>query len=139
MYDCYVHEHHLDNLLWVWNANAPRDTPNDEAFAYKDFWPGHDVVDVPAADVYHKDWKQSHHDDLHALAHGKPIALGEVGQLPTPEILQQQNQWTWFMTWGNIVVSHNTAEAVNALYRSERVLSKEDVTRDAAGNYRIQR
>ena len=27
--------------------------------------------------VYHRDYKQSHHDDLKALAGGKPIALGE--------------------------------------------------------------
>lgn len=34
-------------------------------------------------------YPQSHHDELAALAQGKPIALGEVGTAPTPAILKQ--------------------------------------------------
>ena len=131
MYNHYVNHHHLDNLLWVWNTNAPRDTPGDEAFAYETFWPGHEYVDILAADVYRKDWKVSHHDDLVALAQGKPIALGEVGEMPTPDILNVQNQWAWFMVWGHSIIKRNTVEAVQALYDDDRILTKDDVIRDA--------
>jgi hypothetical protein len=41
------------------------------------------------------------------------------------------------MTWGNIIVTHNTAEGANTLYHAENVLTKEAVTRDAGGSYRI--
>jgi mannan endo-1,4-beta-mannosidase len=34
MYNYYVNHHKLDNLIWVWNTNATRDIPGDEAFAY---------------------------------------------------------------------------------------------------------
>lgn len=39
MYDRYVNYHHLNNLIWVWNANAPRDWKDDEAYAYELFIP----------------------------------------------------------------------------------------------------
>ncbi len=138
MYNYYVNHHKLDNLVWVWNTNAPREIPGDEAFAYEDFWPGHEYVDVLAADVYRKDWKQSHHDDLLKLAAGKPIALGEVGNLPTPEILKSQNNWTWFMPWGNLVLRSNTVEDIKQLYDDDKILTKDEVIRDKNGNYRIQ-
>jgi mannan endo-1,4-beta-mannosidase len=130
MYDRYVNYHHLDNLIWVWNANAPRDRENDTAFAYSDFFPGPEYADVLAADVYHSDYKQSHHDDLKILAAGKPISLGECGQLPTPEVLEKQPYWTWFMCWANWVSRPeiNTEETVRALYNCRQVQTKENTT-----------
>ena len=123
MYERYVHHHRLDNLLWVWNANAPRKYTG----SYEAFFPGHDVVDVLAADVYHNDYRQSHHDDLVTLARGKPVALGECGQLPTPEILSQQPQWTWFMCWAGFLTKRNDAKDVVALFDAERVLNKQQL------------
>ena len=86
LYERFVSVHHLDNLVWVWNANAPR----SDAAPYAGFYPGHDVVDILAADVYANDYRQSHHDELLGLAAGRPIALGEVGVLPTLAILHSQ-------------------------------------------------
>ena len=40
MYERYTNYHHLNNLLWVWGANGLRDIPFDEAYAYKDYYPG---------------------------------------------------------------------------------------------------
>ncbi|MFW6287028.1 MAG: glycosyl hydrolase [Candidatus Sumerlaeota bacterium] len=51
LFDYFTNEHELNNLLWVWNPNAPRDIPGDEAFAYADYYPGNDCVDVLASDV----------------------------------------------------------------------------------------
>ena len=138
-YEYFVTHHHLDNLLWVWNTNAPRDKKNDEAYAYEDFFPGLDVVDVLAADVYHEDWKPSHHDDLARLAQGKPIALGEVGQPPTPDLLAAQPRWAWFMPWGNLVFWGQGPERLKQLFAGDRVLSLEDVTLSKDGSYTITR
>lgn len=123
LYDRLVNVHKLNNLIWVWNANAPRLRPNDEAWAYADFYPGNQYVDVLAADVYHNDYKQSHHDQLLELGQGKAIALGEIGEVPTPEILDQQPQWCWFMIWAKWVETHNTPEQVKALYNYPRTLT----------------
>jgi mannan endo-1,4-beta-mannosidase len=114
-----VHHHGLNNLLWVWNANAPADP-------YEDYFPGHDVVDCLATDIYRNDYKQSHHDDLARLAQGKPIAIGECGQLPTPQILQRQPLYVWFMAWSGLLMKHNTAEQVRELYSDRRTVNREE-------------
>jgi mannan endo-1,4-beta-mannosidase len=131
--------HGLDNLLWVWNANAPRDRPGDEALPYPLFYPGGDVVDVLASDVYHDDWRVSHHDLLLELADGRPIAIGECGQLPTPATLDQQRRWAWFMPWGVLAVKINPAEKLRALYNDPRVLCHGDARRDAQGTWTLAR
>ncbi|MDR0973986.1 MAG: glycoside hydrolase family 26 protein [Prevotellaceae bacterium] len=116
MYDRYVNYHHLDNLIWVWNANGPRNTP-DNAYAYELFYPGNDYVDVLATDIYHNDWKQSHHDQLVELGKGKLIALGEIGHVPTLETLKTQNKFAWFMIWtGFTAPQTNTPEALKAIF-----------------------
>lgn len=127
MYDRYVNDHELNNLLWVWNPNAPRDWEDDEAYTYELFYPGHEVVDILAADVYKNDFKQSHHDELLELADGKVIALGEVGQLPTPEILEEQPMWTWFMCWATWIWKNNDPEDVKKLYEDERVMTRDEL------------
>lgn len=84
----FVSVHYLDTLVWVWNTNAPR----SNAAPYAGFYAGHDVVDILAADVYANDYGQSHHDELLDLADGRPIALGEMGVLPTAAILDSPPQ-----------------------------------------------
>jgi len=130
LFDRLVHFHKLDNLLWVWNANAPRSLIKDEAYAYEDFFPGLEYVDVLAADVYHRDYRQSHHDQLVELAQGKPIALGEVGEVPTPDVLELQPMWAWFMIWADFINTHNTPEQIRALYSSPRVLNHEQLLQE---------
>jgi mannan endo-1,4-beta-mannosidase len=137
MYDYFTHHHQLNNLIWVWNTNAPRDIPGDEAWAYKDFFPGIEYVDVLAADVYRNDYKPSHHDQLLALAEGKPIALGEVGEIPGLEVLEQQRQWTWFMPWGWILFFSNEPGLIREVYQSDRVLTLDEVTVGRRGRYSV--
>ena len=138
LYNYYVHYHKLDNLIWVWDANAPRDIPGDEAYAYEEFWPGSEYVDVLAADIYRDDWKQSHHDDLLKLANGKPIAIGEVAQPPTVRVLESQGDWAWFMSRGNLVLWGNGVDIFEELFKSGRALAKEDVIFED-GTYRVNR
>jgi mannan endo-1,4-beta-mannosidase len=126
MFDRLVNEHKLNNLIWVWNTNAPRQLINDEAYAYEDYFPGLDYVDVLAADVYHNDYRQSHHDELVELGQGKIIALGEIGEVPKPEDLARQPMWAWFMIWSNFVDTHNTPQQIRDLYSYPKTLTHED-------------
>jgi cellobiose epimerase len=129
LYDRLVNYHKLNNLLWVWNTNAPRQLLLDEAFAYEDFFPGLDYIDVLATDVYHHDYQQSHHDDLVALAQGKPVALGEIGEVPDSAVLARQPRWVWFMIWSDFVDTHNTPQQIRELYEYPRVLPHEEYIR----------
>ena len=128
MYDRFVNFHHLDNLIWVWNANAPRDIPKDEAYSYKDYYPGPEYVDVLATDVYNFDYEQKDYEELLSLANGKVIALGEVGELPKIEILEAQPKWAWFMVWASWLETANTLERVMTIYNLRETLTLEEVT-----------
>jgi mannan endo-1,4-beta-mannosidase len=127
IFDRFVNFHQLNNLIWVWNANAPRDIPHDEAFSYKDYYPGHEYVDVLATDVYNFDYEQKDYEELLTLADGKLIALGEVGELPKPEILAAQPKWAWFMVWASWLETHNTLERVMTIYNLQQTLTLEEV------------
>ncbi len=131
MYDRYVNHFHLNNLLWVWGANGPRDISGDEAYPHKDFYPGKDYVDVLGADVYHKDYEQKDYNELLDLAKGKLIALTEVGEMPSPIILKAQPKWVWFLVWNSFInPPHNSKEEVNTIYDLPQVLTRDEVKRD---------
>jgi mannan endo-1,4-beta-mannosidase len=120
MYERFVNIHHLDNLLWVWNAS----TPNETILPYVDCYPGHDVVDVLAVDIYANEFFQHTYDGLVALAEGRPVALGEVGNAPTPELLEAQPLWAWFMIWTNFLTNENTPDALKALFTCPRAINR---------------
>ena len=123
MYARMVDHHGLDNLLWVWNANGPRDIPGDRAAPYADFFPGHDIVDVLATDVYHSDYEQRDYESLLALAGDKLVALGEVGRLPSDAVLDAQPRWRWFLVWDDWIRTHNDPDDIRRVYARDDVLT----------------
>lgn len=96
LYDRLVNFHKLNNLLWVFNGNETRENVDP----YSEYYPGDDVVDVLATDIYGTGYAQEQYEQLLALAGDKLVAIGECGQVPSPEILTKQPRWAWFMLWG---------------------------------------
>lgn len=124
MFERYTEYHGLDNLLWVWSPSGP----NEYALPFEPFYVGTLRADVLAVDVYYNEYEQSHHDQLLKLAGGKPIALGEVGELPDAELLRgAQNQYVWFMAWGDELEQSNPWKKIHALYTLDRVLHRQAV------------
>ena len=130
LYERYTNHHQLNNLIWVWNANAPIHGRKGPSMEYVDYFPGHEFVDVLAADIYRGDYRQSHHDQLVELANEKPIAMGEIGLVPEPQILDQQPRWTWFMIWARFPWTKNNKDDVRNLYNHPRVLLNKDIVFD---------
>jgi mannan endo-1,4-beta-mannosidase len=122
LYDRFVNVHHLDNLVWVWNANAPN---GSNVGPIEDYYPGAQFADVVSMDIY-GEFKQEDYTHMLALAAGKPIALAEVGGLPTPEVLAKQPRWTYFMCWSEFIQEHNPVDLVNAVYHAPMVLTRDD-------------
>ncbi|HEY1870927.1 MAG TPA: glycosyl hydrolase [Chitinophagaceae bacterium] len=128
MYDRYVNHFHLNNLLWVWGANGPRDIPGDEAYDYKDYYPGNDYVDVLGSDVYHMDYEQKDYQQLVDLGKGKLVALTECGELPSVTILQAQPKWSWFLVWNAFINEpYNSKQHVNEIYDLPQILTHDKV------------
>jgi len=121
IFDRFVNVHHLDNLLWLWNVNSP--SPN--AGPYPDYFPGAEYVDIVTVDNY-SPFAPSFYDDAVALAAGKPIALGEVGALPSLEVLKAQPKWTYFMVWSEFVEFANPLDRLQAAYSSANILTRDD-------------
>ena len=121
IYDRFVNVHHLDNLVWVWNVNVP----GGNAGPIVDYYPGPQFADVVTMDNY-GEFKQEYYDSMAALAGGKPIALAEVGELPSPEVLELQPRWTYFMVWSEWIQSANPLELTNAVYHGPRALNRDD-------------
>jgi len=123
LFDRLVKFHGLNNLIWVYNANEVREGIDDYAAHY----PGADVVDILATDVYRGGFALSDYEQLLALADGKPIALGEVGAPPKLESLREQPRWLWFMVWGELYHFWQDREAYQALYDHEITVNLENL------------
>jgi mannan endo-1,4-beta-mannosidase len=99
-------------------------------------------VDVLAAEIYAWDYKQSHHDELVALGGGKPVAMGEIGQLPREvSVFEEQPAWTWFMVWGYFINGHRGDEGhldlVRSIYDSPRILTLDEISFED-GKHRVR-
>jgi mannan endo-1,4-beta-mannosidase len=96
VYNRMVNVHHLNNLVWVWNQNGP--APGGEFYNY---FPGKSYCDVVSYDNYSA-LDDRYYYEIQTIADGKPMALGEVGRIPSPETLKAQPKWTFYMTWAGM-------------------------------------
>jgi mannan endo-1,4-beta-mannosidase len=122
LYDRFVNHHRLDNLIWVWNASPPA---GSNPGPYADYFPGLEYADVLSVDIY-GEFKPEFYGGLVALAAGKPVALGEVGAVPSPAVLREQPKWAWFMSWSEIVERANSVDDLRATYTAPNVLTRDD-------------
>lgn len=128
LYGRMVNYHKLDNLLWVWNVNAP----SNNAGPFVDYFPGAEYADVLSVDNY-GEFKQSYYDDVLALAGAKPIALAEVGGVPDLAVLKGQPKWTYFMVWAGLAEFTNPLEKLQAVFDGPNMLNRGDPRLAGAG------
>ena len=119
LFERLTYFHKLNNLLWVFNASELRTNVDPYHFYY----PGGDVVDVLATDVYSNKFSVFDYNALLALAGSKPIALGEVGSIPSSKLLSKQPRWAWFMYWHDPSLLHGQQKAVWEIYNSKETLT----------------
>ncbi len=123
LYDRLTNYHHLNNLLWVFNGNELGSQNVEE---YEGYYPGHDVVDILATDIYNNNFQRRDYDELLRLADGKPIAWGECGPLPTPEIVRDQPKWVWFMCWAEYLETNNDWNRRVNIYNADETITLEE-------------
>ena len=122
IYDRFVHVHHLNNLVWVWNVNSP----SSAAGAVGDYYPGPGYADVLTMDIYGA-FDKAYYDSMLALAGPtRPIALAEVGAMPSLAVLADQPRWAYFMMWSGMAESSNTPENLQAVFHAPNVADRDD-------------
>ena len=116
MFDYYVNQKHLDNLLWVWSCPT------------KEGYPGDAYVDVVSWDIYLPEYEatdyQKQYEELIAnTSRNKVAALTEVGYNPDVKKLEQsQTPWAYYMTWSKEFCMdgvYNTVEKLKEMYDSD--------------------
>ncbi|MFE5396766.1 glycosyl hydrolase [Streptomyces sp. NPDC056568] len=113
----------LDNLIWVWNV---QDNP---AGNWSGYYPGDQYVDVVSLDVWYKNHPSSaDYQQMRSIAGTKPMALAELGKMPTAALLDSQTRWAWFMMWSEHLRGNNSNAEIQAAYFHPRVLNQGEVT-----------
>ena len=120
LFDRYVHVHHLNNLVWVWNVAAASSKSGPPA----QYWPGAGYADVVTMDIYRPFTDADYESMVQLAGPAKPIALAEVGTLPSLDTLARQPRWTYFMVWSEFAEDHNTLDGLRTVFNSPHVLSR---------------
>ncbi len=112
----------LTNLVWVWNVK------DLNSGAISSYYPGSSYVDVATLDSWNNGFPPGeYYQAMQSVAGGKPIALAEVGQLPSPAQLSSQPKWTYFMVWAEYLTGSNSDDAIKSTYYDPQVLHRGDI------------
>lgn len=116
MFDYYVSNKHLDNLLWVWNSPA------------RDGYPGDAYVDIVSRDMYAApytltDYKDAYDELVANTSNHKVVAIAETGVIPDVDLLSKTHvPWSYYMTWSGeycLTEKHNTDDMLKKMYSSD--------------------
>ena len=116
MFDYYVNELRLDNLLWVWNCRTA------------DGYPGDEYVDVISVDIYMDsykptDYREDYEKLIRETTDKKVAALAEVGYIPDIDLIRESKvPWAYFMSWSKewiIGEQYNSLENLKRIYSSD--------------------
>lgn len=124
----------LNNLIWVWTIDVI-DGMEEQA---KDWYPGHDVVDIVGVDVYTDNIKAPlthQYETLTATVDGRKMTtISECGNIPDPDVqFQSDLSWLWFMVWPSddkgITGAYklNTPTYWKQVMSSSNILNREDM------------
>lgn len=109
---------HLDNLIWVWNAQS------------FDWYVGDDWCDIISLDIYDfsgQPWdNQSHINQLlgaSSLGAKKPVAISECNVLPGPGLISQDGAyWAFVSLWQDYALDSNGKLNTKTISEAEWIL-----------------
>jgi hypothetical protein len=120
MYDYFVKERKLDNLIWVLCYTGNPDSA---------WYPGDQYVDIAGGDNYSKsdDAQSALYMKVKDIAGNKgPIALHECGLPPDPEKCRKENiMWSWWMEWHTSFLQGVDKAYLKYVYNHELIVTKD--------------
>ena len=117
IYDRIMNYHQIHNLIWVWS------TPET------DWYPGNSTVDIVGHDSYPGDFnygtQKNTFDRYYKLTNGeKLVTMSENGPIPDPDAcLDYDSPWSFFMSWGDLVLKQNSEAHLKAVFTNRRILT----------------
>ena len=120
-HDYLTQEKGLTNIIWLWNLQDFETLEAD----LQSYDPGAKYWDMLTMDMYWSDgtgYTQKKYNAIVKKAAGKPIAISECEDLPSPNLLASQPLWTFVMPWSELTFETNSNEKIQQTYFSERVL-----------------
>lgn len=128
LFDRLVNHDQVKNLVWVWEAAPAGFGPGGNG-AYSDYFPGHLYADALALDMTRPEARFRSDVFFHAFALGQVIGLYVDGQIPTPTMLANEKDWSWFVlalktASGSNGSAGGRAAALRALYADQQVVSR---------------
>jgi hypothetical protein len=121
MYNYYVYEKGLNNLIWVL---CFMDKPDPA------WYPGREYVDIAGPDTYKVE--QSQHEMYQRtkaiVGDVMPIAFHECGIPPDPEkSFNEGSKWVWFMEWHTNFLRKVPTEHLKYVYNHDLVITSDEV------------
>jgi len=123
MFDYFVHQRKLDNLLWVLGYSRQVDAA---------YHPGIDYYDILSADNYiaTHDPQSDMWRDLMALDSAQLIAMQENGPIPDPDLMPADVHWLYFLTWHSEFITDGKANDpafLKRVYNHQRFLTLDEI------------
>ncbi|MBO2011174.1 glycosyl hydrolase [Hymenobacter negativus] len=116
----------LTNLIWVWDVQDFGSLASDLA----NYNPGSNYWDVLALDMYYSDgqgYTSAKYNAMLNAAGGKPIAIGECNNLPSPSLLASQPRWAFFMGWSEEVFTNTSTANIQNTFWAGNVIVREEM------------
>jgi mannan endo-1,4-beta-mannosidase len=104
-----------------------REQPSASAGPVDDYFPGSAYADVLTMDIY-EPFRQELYDQMVALADPlhKPIAVAEIGTLPTLTTLAAQPRWAYFMMWSGLAEGSNSLDQLQTVFHAPNIINRGD-------------
>lgn len=126
--------HQLDNLIWVWNAQAA------------DWYPGDEYCDICAIDIYNAAYDYGVSPSTFAevsgwAANGKLVTMSECATMPDPELIVRDNTyWLWFAVWNwdyivllgttHLSDKYTSFDMMEKVYNSDVIITRDELPKE---------
>ncbi len=123
-YDRLTNHDGIHNLIWEFTSSAAEGN-------FQAWYPGDDVVDMIGLDIYTdptSSMSGQWYDVLNEYNGRKMIALSESGTLPNATSMSTFNiDWSYFSMWQDGFLDDFTAQQVQALLNSDRIITLDEL------------
>lgn len=119
-HDYFTNDKGLDNIIWVWDMQ-------DMSRDFEAYNPGEEYWDLFGFDIYDNGYDISWYNYILTIVGDRPIAIGECSRLPSPEVLETQPRWVFFMPWAELVKESNSVDQINEIYKLPGVITRDEM------------